>query len=265
MQPNESVRRHGVTGPGYGANFAERGAGYDDAMTSQPRARDEEFGFVVGLTGVRPSDRVIDIPSGGGYLARYLPAGVDYVAVECSSSFAARGSERGLTVVEGDLDGTFLPARCADVVVSVAGVHHEDDPVALLDSWRRLLRPGGRLVVADVAADSAVASFLDDYVGKHNGIGHVGRYLPPDMERRARDTGYVDVRIVDGAYHWWFPDEEALGRFCIALFGLERVAPSHVIEAARRTLGFDAAPDGGVGLRWGLRAVVASAPEGRAG
>jgi len=254
-----------MTSSGYGADFAARGAGYDDAMTSHPRARDEEFGFVVGLAGVRPSDRVVDIPAGGGYLAAYLPAGVEYTACECSSSFAARGSERGLTVVESDLRGTALGANRADVVVSVAGLHHEEDPVGLLGAWRRLLRPGGRLVVADVAAGSSVASFLDGFVGNHNGIGHVGRYLPPDVDRRVRAVGYVDVRIVDGAYHWWFPDEEALGRFCVALFGLVSAAASDAIEAARETLGFAVASDGRLGLRWGLRAVVASVPEGRPG
>ena len=66
---------------------------------------------------------------------------------------------------------------------------------------------------------------------------------------------------MDGAYHWWFADEHALGRFCRRLFGLDGVTDEEIVEAARHRLGIDVAPDGRVGLRWGLRAVVAAAPE----
>ena len=87
----------------YRATFAERGRAYDDAMTAEPHARDEEFAFVLGVTDLRTPCRLLDAPAGGGYLADRLPPGVDYVALESAPSFAARCRSRGVAVIEDDL------------------------------------------------------------------------------------------------------------------------------------------------------------------
>ena len=245
----------------YRATFAERGGAYDDAMGSEPQARDEEFAFVLGLADPSPPCRLLDAPAGGGYLAEHLPTGVEYVALESASSFAARCRDRGLTVIEDDISAPSVAGATFDAVVSVAGVHHESDLSAVLAAWRRLLRPGGRVVVADVAQGSDVATFLDGFVGVFNTSGHAGHYLGADLATLAEQAGFDAPRVVDGAYHWWFADEHALGRYCRRLFGLDGVTDEEIVEAARHRLGIDVAPDGRVGLRWGLRAVVAAAPE----
>lgn len=254
--------------PDYEQHFDVRGASYDDAMVRWPHARTEEFAFVLRLAGLTdplalPTPcRVLDVPAGGGYLADHMPQGIDYLALECAASFADRCRQRGLAVVEADLRGADLPDRSFDVVVSVAGLHHEPDLAATLAAWRPLLRPGGRLVIADVARGSAVATFLDGYVGSHNALGHEGAFFGPDLGEVVVEAGYRDVVVVDDAYHWWFDDHEALGRYCAGLFGLRDQSWQEVADAARRGPGVDVDPDGRVGLRWGLRAAVATAPTG---
>lgn len=226
-------------------------------MARWPSARDEEFAFAIDLARPVAGERVLDVPAGGGYLADRLPEGVDYLALETASSFASLCRTRGLDVVEAPLDGSTLPANSVDVVVSVAGVHHEADLAALLMAWRRLLRHGGRVVVADVALDSAVALFLDGFVGRHNVVGHEGTFLGPDLRSIAARAGYHDVDVVDADYRWRFDDEDALGRYCAALFGLSGCTVADVVEAARQGPGIESSPDGSVSLRWGLRGLVA--------
>ena len=244
----------------YRATFAERGGAYDDAMTAEPHARDEEFAFVLGVADLHGPCRLLAAPAGGGYLADRLPSGVDYVALESAPSFAARCRDRGLTVIEDDLAAPTVAAHSFDVIVSVAGLHHEPDLTALLTAWRRVLRPGGRLVVADVAADSPVASFLDGFVGLHNGIGHAGNYLGADLAERVADAGFSEPRVIDGTYHWWFRDEPALVGYCRHLFDIDGPTDADVLAAVREHLGIETGVDGRAGLRWGLRAVVATAP-----
>ncbi|MGI8755722.1 MAG: class I SAM-dependent methyltransferase [Acidimicrobiales bacterium] len=245
----------------YAELFEERGSTYDDAMARWPTARSEEFGFVLGLAQPQPGERLYDIPAGGGYLAEHLKPDVVYTAIEVSASFAQRCRVRGVDVVEGDLQAASLPAECADVVVSLAGVHHEPHLAGLLSAWHRLLRPGGRLVVADVAAGSAVATFLDGYVGDHNGVGHRGGFLGPEVGRMVEEAGFVDVEVVDRHYHWWCEDALALGRYCKALFDLKAPPPAEVLAALVDGPGVDHDIDGNVGLRWALRAVVGQRPE----
>lgn len=244
----------------YRGTFDERGRTYDDAMEGWPDARHEEFRFAVGLARPVAGERLLDVPAGGGYLRDHLPPGVDHVALEPSSAFAVRSQRREVAVVQGGLAGDALAPASIDVVVSVAGVHHEPDLGPLLRSWRRILVPGGRLVVADVARGSAEATFLDGFVGDHNGDGHAGSYLGDDLAQLAQAAGLVEVQVVEGRYRWWADDADDLARFCIALFGLRDVAPERVAEALAHGPGVAAGPDGRVGLSWGLRALVATSP-----
>lgn len=241
---------------GYRDTFDARGGRYDEAMRRWPSVRDEEFAFVLGLAAPRPGETLVDVPSGGGYLAGHLPAGVEVIAVEVAEEFVERGREHGVATYASGLEAAGLPAACADAVVSVAGLHHEDDHGALLSAWRRLLRPGGRLVAADVVAGSAEAVFLDGFVGEWTSTGHAGHYFGDDLAQIGERAGLTDITVHDGRYHWWAPDEAALAGFCASLFGLDGVTADQVLAA------LDAGPGitreaGRVGLRWGLRAIVA--------
>ncbi|HWJ60497.1 MAG TPA: methyltransferase domain-containing protein, partial [Acidimicrobiales bacterium] len=166
---------------GYGDTFDARGGRYDDAMGRWPSVRDEEFAFVIDLVDPRPGETLIDVPSGGGYLADRVPAGVVVIAVEASEAFIERGRQRGVRAVAAGLRGEGLAPAHADVVLSLAGMHHEDDHDELLAAWTGLLRPGGRLVAADVVAGSAEAVFLDGFVGEWTATGHAGHYFGDDL------------------------------------------------------------------------------------
>src|SRR5262249_25116651 len=146
---------------------------------------------------------LVDVPAGGGYLRDHLPPGVEAIAVEESEAFAQRCRARGIDAVVCSLQAEDEPAEVADVVVSVAGTHPTPGKAGLLRAWRRLLRPGGRLVVADVVTGSAEARFLDGFVGHHNGQGHDGWFLGDDLLDVALGVGFTHGRVADGSYHWW--------------------------------------------------------------
>ncbi len=243
---------------GYRETFEARGDRYDDAMRRWPRVRDEEFGFVLALADPQPGETLVDVPSGGGYLGLHLPAGVEVVAVEVAEEFVQRGQDHGTQTFATGLEAAGLPASSADVVVSVAGLHHEDDHGALFGAWRRLLRPDGRLVAADVVDGSAEAVFLDGFVGEWTSTGHAGHYFGDDLAQTAEQVGFDDVQVADGCYHWWADDEQTLAAFCTSLFGLEDVTADLVLDALAAGPGLTV-EDHRVGLRWGLRAVVARA------
>lgn len=243
----------------YQERFVTRGAGYDDAMVHLPNARDEEFAFALGLLEPVRGEHIADIPSGGGYLADHLPPGVRHLAVDSADAFARRCHDRGATTVMADLRGSCFRTGSIDAVCSIAGIHHEPDLDGLLTSWFSLVRPGGRIVVCDVIAGSAVATFLDGFVGAHNGIGHDGFFLGDDLVERAGAAGFTGARVTDGSYHWWAPDADALGAYAMELFGLSGVTRAEVVAAAAAGPGVDT-DAGRVGLRWGLRGLVAVRP-----
>jgi SAM-dependent methyltransferase len=225
--------------------FRQRGGAYHRAMQQWPDARRDEFMNVVAQAQPRSGDHVIDIPAGGGYLQRYLPNSCSWHGHEPCASFRE----------DGALDDGLLPLPWpdgfADSAISVAGVHHLDDKRPLLAELHRVLKPGGRLVLADVHRDSAVARFLDDFVGRHNSTGHAGRYLDADTLCDFEASGFTVERAVRTPYCWWFADRGQMGAFCALLFDISRIDATEVADAIEASLGVVHAGDA-IGMNWEL-------------
>ncbi len=114
---------------------------------------------IVELSGARPGDRVLDVGSSSGYLARMLAAaagpsgsvtGID--PSEAAIAYARRKATPNAAYVVGvaqDLsaftDATF------DVVTSTLAIHHVParKRADALREMYRVTRPGGRLALAD--------------------------------------------------------------------------------------------------------------------
>lgn len=110
----------------------------------------------------RPGDLVLDVAAGTGHAARQLAGDVRaVVAVDATEEMLRRGREAALA--DGHSNIVFMRADAArlpfldasfDIVVCRFAVHHFTRPEEQVAEMRRCLRPGGRLLVADLVADS---------------------------------------------------------------------------------------------------------------
>jgi ubiquinone/menaquinone biosynthesis C-methylase UbiE len=124
----------------------------------------EAFGAVLSqliqLSSPRPTDACVDLGAGTGFVATALaPLVSSVLAVDVSTAMAAalveRTAEQGLENVSAevsDLREFSLPPASVDLVVSSYALHHlsHRDKRILVARAARWLRPGGRLVVADM-------------------------------------------------------------------------------------------------------------------
>jgi SAM-dependent methyltransferase len=100
--------------------------------------------------GLPPRARVLDVGCGDGrLLAAFSALGHDGVGTERGSDHPRAGAAGGcLEIREGDLTDGSLAAASFDLCIYWHVLEHLHDPRAsLLEAWR-LLKPGGRLVVA---------------------------------------------------------------------------------------------------------------------
>ncbi|MET8824846.1 class I SAM-dependent methyltransferase [Streptomyces sp. NPDC004610] len=117
-----------------------------------PRALRQARVLAAALAGT-PGATVLDIGCGDGTSAATaapLLRGHRIVGVDWSQDALARARTRLPSVVRGELTGGGLPLRtgCADAVLFSEVIEHLVDPDAALDEIRRVLRPGGHLMLS---------------------------------------------------------------------------------------------------------------------
>ncbi len=242
--------------------FAARGKQYHRAMREWPEARREELELLPQWLNLGDGEVLVDAPAGGGYLARHLSPGVRYIAVDPVEEFyrCCPGDE-GRDRFHCSLDAISLPDDTVDAVVSLAGLHHEADPAAIFAEFFRVLRPGGRLGLAEVAADSAPARFLNGFVDAHSSLGHDGHFFDERVIGLLETVGLVDVSLDSVPLEWRFADLAGMATFARALFGMDRAGNEQIIDGVERILGTRTLSDGGVAMHWELLVVTASKPD----
>ncbi len=229
--------------------FEQRGQSYDLAMKRFPEARDQEFIRLFDL--VRPDrfSTLLDVPSGGGYLRKFLPDTCDLVEFEPCEKFL-QGQTHIIT--ETGLEELILPGNRYDAIVCLAAIHHVKNKAHFLSQCYQALKPGGIFVLGDVNQTSLIAQFLDDFAGLHNGTGHQGYYLGRhEAASLAGNCGFVVTEVEEKPCPWVFDSQSAMLEFCRLLFGLQSVSDDTLIQQLEKFIGIKINPRS-IELNWHL-------------
>ncbi len=155
---------------------------YDAAMPSADSAVLAE-----GLAYARrPIERVADVGGGTGRGARTLDA-PDRLVVD-----AARGMLRrvptNIGTVAGDATRLPLAEDSVDAAIVVDALHHMPDHAAVLAELRRVIRPGGVLVLREFDPTTVRGVLLD---AAETLVGFDSTFRPPDaLATMARQAGF---------------------------------------------------------------------------
>ena len=160
----------------------------------------------VALAHLEPGEDVLDLGSGGGIdvllsARRVGPDGrafgIDMTA-EMLDLARANQERAGITnaeFLEGHIEDLPLPDHSVDVVLSNCVINLSTDKAAVFVEAHRVLRPGGRLAVADIIADRTPEPGLEagDVAWEACIAGAVTR---DRYEALLTAAGFADVEIV---------------------------------------------------------------------
>ncbi|MAL03738.1 MAG: ubiquinone biosynthesis protein UbiE [Arenimonas sp.] len=157
---------------------------------------------VVALAAPRPGERVLDLGCGTGTLllalAKAAPGailtGLDAdpaILVLAAAKIEAAGAQARL--LPGRSDALPLPDGRFDLAVSTLFFHHLQprEKHRAVQELRRILRPGGRLVIADFGRATA---------GWRRGMFHLVRLLDGYSNTRDHAAGSLASFLLDGGF-----------------------------------------------------------------
>jgi ubiquinone/menaquinone biosynthesis C-methylase UbiE len=185
-------RRHVGRRRGHGSEF-EGFLGLLGGLT-MAFGRGRSARLVADLAEVGPGDRVVDVGCGPGrFLREAAGRGATAVGVDPSSQMRRLATWRmpaslrdSIRVTDGAAERLPLEDGEATVAWAVASFHHWTDPDAGLAELRRVLRPGGRLLIAERLARPG------GWFRHHALSWEQGQ----DLVARAERAGFTDVAAV---------------------------------------------------------------------
>lgn len=144
----------------------------------------ERRALVRRLTRSWPTGRALDVGcGGGGNLSVLRDHGWTATGLEHSPAAAGLAASRGLTVVRGDARRLPFADGAFDLVMSTDAWEHIDDDAAVAAEAARVLRPGGRLLVA-------VPCSMKLWSGHDVALGHLRRYERAELVDLVTGSGF---------------------------------------------------------------------------
>lgn len=209
-----ATARAGLSSDNAGIHAVAQAFGYSaDELAAIPAQANMGLscGNPIALANLAPGETVVDLGSGGG-LDVFLAAqkvgptgqaiGIDMTPdmIALANKNAQQGPDgkpyTNITFKLGSIDQLPLPDNSADVIISNCVINLAPDKNAVFAEMFRVLKPGGRVAVSDIALKEKLPEELAQNVAAL--VGCIAGAIPiPDFEQGLHNAGFKDVAVID--------------------------------------------------------------------
>ena len=182
-----------------------------DAITPEAAGASAGCGNPVGISDIKPGETVLDLGSGGGidcFLASKAtgPEGRVY-GVDMTNAMVALARENAgklgvdnVTFLLGQIEAIPLPDASVDLVISNCVIVIAQDKDQVFSEIHRVLKPGGRFIVSDVATTEElpeeVRKDAEEWITCSGGADVIDTYM-----QRVRGAGFGEPEILENVQY----------------------------------------------------------------
>jgi SAM-dependent methyltransferase len=157
------------------------------------------------IAALKPGEVVLDLGSGGGFdcflAARQVGDSGRVIGVDMTPEMvsrarqnAAQGGYRNTEFRLGEIEHLPLADATVDVIISNCVINLSPDKPRVFAEAYRVLKPGGRLAIADVVAFAVLPDAAQQDMALYTGC-IAGASLVSEVEAMLRERGFEQIRI----------------------------------------------------------------------
>ncbi len=173
------------------------------------RRRLEAHRLLKVAAGLPADARIVDVGCGDGFhlglLAEFGEPGWRLEGIDPDPRAAARGEELGLTIHTGTVEEAVLDEGAFDLALLIMTIEHVADPGSVLEGVRRIVKPGGRLlVITDNTGSPDFRLFKRRHWGGYHFPRHFNLFNGSSLRRLATRTGWevAELATMTSPVNW---------------------------------------------------------------
>lgn len=220
--PTETAAKDGLD-----ATVVSQGLGYSAEETGAA-PEGSNLGLGCGnpqaIAALRPGETVLDLGSGAGFdsflAARAVGPTGRVIGVDMTPEMVSKARKHkasgGYDNVEfriGEIESLPVADAIVDVIISNCVINLSPDKPRVFREAFRVLKPGGRIAIADIVALTSIPEELRKDWELYTGCV-TGASLVDDLKAMLKQAGFADIRIVRKGesreiINRWFPGRKA--------------------------------------------------------
>jgi len=164
-------------------------------------------GNPTAMASLREGETVVDLGSGGGldiFLASRqvgatgLAIGIDMTGdmISLARRNAQKGGYKNVRFHLAEIEAMPIPSASVDCVISNCVLNLCEDKDAALSEVFRILKPGGRLAISDIALKQALPDHVADEMAAWTGC-IAGAITAHENRKKLQRAGFREIQIVD--------------------------------------------------------------------
>lgn len=222
----------------------ERSRLYRECLREFPHARSEDIEVMKKYLAPKDGETILEIGAGSGFFSKVLADMVKKLIVSDPSAEQLEEvrqlHKKNIEVREEGADTLTSGKETADAIWSFGAMHHCLNKTKAFRNFARILKKGGRLILADVYHGSKLAKHFDTQVAKFCVVGHEVAFWTKEFgESLCFLTGFEKPRYYDLNIQWKFNTKEEIGTFLYKIHAMTKTTPQECLKGAEEILGIE--------------------------